>query len=337
MATQSRRKTVESAADQHLRGMTADQRDTLMVRAAKLYYDLEKTQAQIGRELGLNRFQVSRLLREAREGGVVRIEIVPRARRRPDLETALQRRFGLRDAVIVAGGGEDGALLDRVAIAAANYLAGLGPGIRQIGVSWGRTMSAVADRLSDGWAEGVEVVLLNGATHLRSVEHPSTNVAERFAVTGRGAAMFLPVPAIMGKAATRRAIEEDAAIRPILQRAMEAPVACFGLGSMSARSVLVESGYFDAGFVLGLRGRGAVGDILGRVIDARGAIVDAELDARTIGLDPLRLRDKAYAIGICCGRAKHAVANAAVRAGYVNVLIADEMTAAFILESENVL
>ena len=115
-----------------------------MVRAAKLYYDLERTQAEIGRELGLNRFQVARLLKEAREIGILRIEIVPRARRRPDLEVALQKRFDMRDAIVVAESGNEAVAIAAVAEAAALHLAGLSPSPRLIGVSWGRTMSAVA-------------------------------------------------------------------------------------------------------------------------------------------------------------------------------------------------
>lgn len=321
-----------SGSDQHLRGLSLEARETLMIRAAKLYYDLEQTQADVGRALGLNRFQVARLLREARESGIVRIEIAPTTGRRPDLETRLQKQLGLKDAVIVSGRGAEETALHWVAQAAADYLAALNPSPRRIGVSWGRTMSAVAARLQEGWADGVEVVLLNGATHLRSIDAPSSNVAERFATTGKGTAVFLPVPAILGHKATRKALEEDAVIAGVLEQARTAPIACFGLGAMQANSVLVDSGYFDNRFVLDLRGKGAVGDILGRVIDAEGRIVDADLDDRTLGLRPEQLRDKALSIGVCWGQAKHAVAKVAVNARFINVLIADEATAKFILE-----
>ena len=68
------------------------------------------------------------------------------------------------------------ASLDSVAQAAARILAGLGRPL--IGVSWGRTMSAVAHRLPPFWNEGVEVVLLNGAMNIRSPSTRTNNVAE---------------------------------------------------------------------------------------------------------------------------------------------------------------
>lgn len=322
------RPPIEADQEQHLRGLSTESREALMVRAAKLYYDLERTQAEIGRELGLNRFQVARLLKEAREVGILRIEIVPRSYRRPELEVALQRRFSLAEAIVVAEGDTEAASLAAVADAAAVYLTGLSPSPRLIGVSWGRTMSAVAERLQSGWSEGVEVVLLNGATHLRSTGGPTNTVAERFAELGHGTATLLPAPAIVGLAATCAALSADPIIADVIARAEAAPVACFGLGSMATSSVLHISGYIDAGTLAALRARGAVGDILGHIIDAEGAIVDPELDARTIGLAPGRLRDKALSIGICTGTARHAIARAALNARYINVIITDEATAA---------
>lgn len=308
-----------------------------MIQAAKLYYDLEQTQTEVGRSLGLNRFQVARLLREARETGIVRIEIEPRSTRLPELESALQKAFGLREAIIVREPDEAGApALPAVAEAAARYLASLGPRLDLIGVSWGRTMSAVAERLPAGWASRIEVVLLNGATHLRSTRTPANAVAERFAAAAsHGIAALLPVPAILGHATTRDALVADPIISRVLARGEEAPVACFGLGGIVANSVLVNSGYIDAETMLRLRASGSVGDILGRVIGENGAISDPELDARTIGLAPARLRDKSLAIGVSAGRAKHAAVLAALRARYVNVLVADEGTARHVMENRN--
>jgi deoxyribonucleoside regulator len=143
------------------------------------------------------------------------------------------------------------------------------------------------------------------------------------------------VPAIVGKVATRDALVADTIVATVLERGREAPVACFGLGGLLANSVLVESGYIDAATTLRLRTRGAVGDILGRFIDAEGNIVDSELDARTIGLDPAELARKDFSIGVSAGLSKHAVVLAALRARYINVLVSDAATAGYVLEQSH--
>jgi deoxyribonucleoside regulator len=308
------------------------QREQLMAQVAKLYYDLERTQNDIAKETGLTRWQVARLLREAKEVGIVRIEIIPRSPRLPHLEADMQRRFGLREAIVLAASGDEDVELNVVTQAAGRYLAGLQPSPQLVGVSWGRTMIKMAQWLPPRWNDGVHVVLLNGAISIRNVAEQTNNVAERFAHAGNGHATLLPVPAMLGSARTRDALEQDTVVAEALRIADEAPVACFSMGELSDRSVLVESGYVDQAIMRDLAKRGAVGDILGRFIDGNGEIVAPELDSRTIGLRPERLREKAYAIGVCVGESKHKVARACLRARYVNVLATDEATARFLLE-----
>ena len=72
-----------------------------MIQAAKRHHDLNMTIGELSEELGLTRWQARRLLNDAQEIGFVRIEIVPRTARSPDLVSCLQRRFGLREAVVV--------------------------------------------------------------------------------------------------------------------------------------------------------------------------------------------------------------------------------------------
>jgi deoxyribonucleoside regulator len=193
-------------------------------------------------------------------------------------------------------------------------------------------MSAVANRLPPFWNEGVEVVLLNGAMNIRSPGTRTNNTAELFAYSANGTATLLPVPAILGHAATRVALEEDPTIAGVLALGRRAPVICFGMGAVVPDSVLVQSGFVTEAEQAALRAKGAVGDILSRYIDADGNIVDPELDARTIGLDLNDCADRDFSIGVCAGRAKHAIALACLRARYLNVLVTDDGTARFLLD-----
>lgn len=319
--------------DVQFRNLSAEQREQLMIQVAKRYYHLDMTMSDLADDLGLTRWQASKLLTEARETGLVRIEIVPHAPRLPALESQMQKAFGLKEAVIVpAASGDDGAMvLDAVARATGHFLAALGR-FPAIGVSWGRTMTAVARRLPQFWNEGVEVVLLNGATNIRSSAPQTNNVAELFASTAHGSATLLPVPAILGHAATRVALEQDPAIASVLDLGRKVPVACFGIGALARDSVLIGSGLLSADEADQLSSKGAVGDILSRFIDSDGRIVDRSLDSRTIGVDLDSLRNREFSIGVAAGFAKSPAVRACLRGGYVNVLITDEITARTVLE-----
>ncbi|TLU70940.1 sugar-binding transcriptional regulator [Lichenicoccus roseus] len=320
--------------DVDLRSLSTEGREVLMLQAAKGYYNLDRTMADIAKQLGLTRWQVARLLKDAREQGVVRIEIIPRAQRRPELETRLQRAYGLIEAIVVPGeGDDDGLAVDSVAQAAGQFLAALTPRPPLVGVSWGRTMASVAHWLPRRWNDGVEVVLLNGAMNVHATATRTNNIAELFAVAGNGRATLLPVPAMVGRSETRMVLERDPVIETVLALGEQAPVVCLGLGSMTPESVLVRSGYIAESEIARLRKAGAVGDVLGRFIDADARIVDAELDARTIGLSPAALRGKAISIGVAVGLRKHLVVQAALKARLINVLVTDEQTALAALEA----
>ncbi|MGO1801025.1 MAG: sugar-binding transcriptional regulator [Microbacteriaceae bacterium] len=304
--------------------------DLLTVRVAELYYDEAKTQDEIGAILKISRWKVGRLLTHARETGVVRIEIVHPRARRLGLEREVVERFGLSDAVIVPV--DEDAELERVAQAAADHLTALRPVPRTLGVSWGRTLTAVADALPEGWANGVSVVQLNGGVSLNRRSGGAASLAMTIAQRAGGQAALLPSPAILERIETKQAIEADRTVAGILEQAADAQTYLYSAGPADVTSAHVENGYLTAADVEELARRGAVGDVLGRYIDADGNVVDPQLDARTVGVDLDRLRGAERTIFVTAGSAKHDIARTVVTSGLCTVLVTDETTARALLE-----
>jgi deoxyribonucleoside regulator len=311
-----------------------DEHVELMLRSAQLYYEAHHTQQEIARRLHLTRWKIGRLLAEARESGLVRIEIVHPAARRTADERALCERFGLRAAAVVPSntGGDEGQLRSAVGHAAALFLSDLRPVPKLLGISWGRTMDDVARWMSPGWASGVHVVLVNGAVSVSPQPNSAPDIAARMAMAGGGRVTLLPVPAIVEHRATRRALECDASVAGTLALAARANALLFGLGALSIDSVLVESGYLTPEDIERLRAAGAVGDVLGRFISADGSVVDPVLDRRTLGLDLSDMSQVKLRIAVAAGPRKHAVVLAALRRNLCNVLVTDAGTALFLRE-----
>ncbi|WBU39261.1 sugar-binding transcriptional regulator [Homoserinibacter sp. YIM 151385] len=308
--------------------------ELLAVRAAELYYEDGKTQDEIGAILHLTRWKVGRLLTQAKEAGFIRIEIVhPRARRLP-LERELRNRFGLQDAVVVprAGAESEAELRTRVAAGAAEYLTQLRPVPRTLGISWGRTMHDVAQALGEGWANGVNVVQINGGVSLNRRASTAANTAVTIAQKAGGSATLLPSPAILEEAETRRAIERDRTVAGVLELGRSANAYVFTAGTVDPRSVLVESGYLSAEEAGELVRKGAVADVLGRFIDADGNIIDPALDERTLGLGIEDIRGAGTAIAVISGESKHDICRVVVASGLCTVLVTDDDTAQHLLE-----
>lgn len=310
-----------------------DETELLMVRAAELYYDDNKTQDEIGALLGITRWKAGRLLTQARQRGIVRIDIVHPRARRLGLERELRERFGLKDAVVIPAADTE-AVNASVARAAADYLTALRPVPRTLGVSWGRTLSEVADRLPTGWSQNVTVVQINGGVSLNRKAGTAADTAMTIARKAAGQAVILPSPAILERLETKQAIESDRTVGGVLSLAATASAYLYSAGVATADSVLVDSGYLTAESVAELGSRGAVGDVVGRFIAADGSIVDPELDARTLGLGHDQLRAANTSIFVVAGESKHPVARAVVSTGLCTVIITDEATAHSLLDAE---
>ncbi|GAB6902111.1 sugar-binding transcriptional regulator [Kineosporia succinea] len=306
----------------------------LLLRCAQLYYEADNTQQEIAKKLHLTRWKVGRLLAEARESGLVRIEIVHPAARQKAEEQALCERFGLRGAAVVPenAAGDEQELLSAVGRSAAQFLSDLSPVPKLLGVSWGRTMDAVARWMTPGWANGVHVVQLNGSMRVSRTPNGAPELAARIASAGAGRVSLLPVPAIVDEPTTRQALEQDSSVSGVLDLASHAGVVIFGLGALGVDSVLVESGYLSADDISGLGAAGAVGDALGRFITADGSLADPSLDERTLGVDLDVLTSIHTRIAVAAGPRKHQVVRAALRRGLCTALVTDAGTAKFLLE-----
>jgi deoxyribonucleoside regulator len=303
----------------------------LLLKVAQGYWEQDRTQEDIGRELHLTRWKVGRLLEEARTEGIVQIKIVHPQARRTDLEVALRSRFGLRDCIVVptpqsaVPTSEGGQPTSRhVAIAAANYLRTHGKRIRTLGVSWGNTLQEIAAVLPAGWTRGIDVIQINGSIS-RSVR-PTTgaSVAMSIAHSGEGRATLLPVPAIVEHASTRQALYAETFVSETLSKARSADALLFSLGALSPRSVLVRSGAVTPDELRRLRTTGVCGDVLAHFITADGSIANDDIESRTVGLTLDDLRGATQAIAVAAGPEKSQIIIAALTSGLCSVLVTDE-------------
>ena len=305
----------------------------MMLRVAQLYYGENLTQDEVARRLLLTRWKIGRLLQEARDTGLVRIEIIhPRARQH-DREAQLVDRFGLRAAVVVPSQDSDTDMRGEVARAAADFLCDLRPAPGVLGVSWGRTLEAVAAAIAQGWTRGVHVVQLNGGLSRSLARTSAAEVALRIAQTGSGAATLLPAPAIVERAGTAQALAHEPAVQRTLSLARRADAILYSLGAVSEESVLVESGYLSARDVRALQAAGACGDLLGHFIGPNGQPVDPDLESRTVGLSLRDVQASKCAVVVASGSAKHEAVRAVVSNNLCSVVVTDAATATFMLEA----
>ena len=84
----------------HMKKIVDDWR--LIYKCCSLYYEDDMKQQDISDYLGISRATVSRMLQKGKESGIVRVEVInPVQFSYGKLEKALERKYGLKEVVVV--------------------------------------------------------------------------------------------------------------------------------------------------------------------------------------------------------------------------------------------
>ena len=136
----------------------------LLAEVAQLYYVRNFTQEQIARRIGTSRSNVSRMLKEAREQGMVEVRIHSPLRTVPGLQEELASRLGLRECLVLAALDRDSRVFEstdtvtQVAALAARYLQENVAEGAIVGLGWGRSVHRVVHNRFFREKEDVTVV-----------------------------------------------------------------------------------------------------------------------------------------------------------------------------------
>lgn len=300
---------------------------------ARQYYLEDLTQEQIARGLGVSRSNVSRMLKEARERGVVEIRVNHPLRTLAETEQQLRQVLGLRDCLVLAAPwagpampGPDGVAV-QIGDLAARYLhEHLAEGAT-IGVGWGSTVYHVVTSGHLGKKPGTTIVQLMGSVGGATPDIDGAQVAGRLGWALGGVVLYLHAPMVVSEASVRSGLLRDQHIRRTLEVARRADALLVSVGAVTRASGIYRAGYLDDADLEYIQGQGAVGDICGSYFKQDGTACSLELEERTIAASAEAMRGAALRIGVGWGGAKALPSLGAVRAGLINVLITDEEAA----------
>lgn len=303
------------------------------VTISRLYYLEGATQAQIAKQLNLSRPTISRALQYARDNNIVNIQVNDPLSNVDDLMAQLQRKYQLDDVVIADVGptGNYQEDLDLLGQAAAAYLPQIIQDNDTIGISWGRTLAAVARHLQPSDRKNVQVVYLKGTVANSTHNNFVVEVTKHFNACYHTQAEILPLPVIFDNQDIKKMVVKDRFIHSILTAAQQAQVALFTVGTTAPDATLFELGYLNKKEIAKLQ-KESVGDIVSQFVDADGQIVDPALTARTVALPIDQLKEKRQAVLVAGGMAKLPAIRAALAGRYANVLVTDTNVALHLID-----
>ncbi len=298
----------------------------LMAKVARMYYTQGLRQMEICERLNIHQSTVSRVLKRAEREGIVRITVSLPSGTHTEIEDALQSRYGLDEAVVVACLEDEVQIAHDLGAAAAFYLENTLKPSDVVGVSaWSAALLEMVNAMhpSQRFKDARVIQILGGVGNPNAEVH-ATQVTRRLADLVGGEATLLPAPGVVGSRHARDVLMKDRFVREALDLFHRVTIALVGIGATEPSRALASSGnIFSPHEIKLLASKGAVGDICLRFFDANGRAVATQLNDRVISMELDQLRAVRRVVGVAGGRRKTSAIRGALAGKLINVLITD--------------
>ena len=305
-----------------------DFEEELMVKAAWLYFLEKKTQQQIAGMLGVSRMKVIRLLDKAKQTGVIKITMREDNVRRIKMERQTIEAYNLKDAFIIPAS-QDMAISEinnTVADAAAMYIESHISPDSFLNIRYGDTMGKTLNNLARNAKNPISCISLTGGV---SIYLPNTQ-SSIF-----NARLFLiPAPLVVSSKEMVGAITAEHSVREIMRMAPLASFTVIGIGAMNDEATILKAGALSKNDFLYLKMHGAVGDILCHFFDKQGNVLASPLEERLVTTPLDILKSLTNVTAVAAGKNKREAIKGALALGYIDILITDEDTAQWLIDSK---
>lgn len=309
-----------------------DPDERFLAQVAWAYYVERMTQERVAEKLGTTRLRVNKALGEALRRGLVRISFDTAYAPCAELEGALIARWGLRGAYVAPAPEQEDDIGLMVGAALGHLLSEVlaDPGVRLFGMSWGGTLNLATRFVAAMRRPDLEVISVMGGL-TRGSDLNSFEITTRLADLVGAQHSYFTAPLYAGSAESRDTILGLDVFRDLLAKLRSVDAMAIAAGDLSTRSLLMRDGLPADVTLEELRAKGAVGDLLGWVLDAQGRPIDHPINDRVVGMALPDLAGIPNVILAAGGLHKVPIIRAALLRGWVGTLVTDEGTARALL------
>lgn len=293
--------------------------DSLIVKAAWYYYMENMTQQEISQKLDVSRMKVIKLLDKAKQLGVIQFKICPEKGKDLFLEQKLIKKWALKDAFIVPTPPSDDNINETISQAAAMYINNRLTENIYINMGYGDTPNRVLNHLATIAESPISVISLTGGVsyYLPNI-HSNTFKAKLY---------LYPAPLLVSSKEMCSAMQQEPPIQKISRMISLASLTVVGIGAMSNNATIITNGILNQSDFSYLSMKGAVGDVLTHFIDKDGNPVHSDIEDRLFSTPLETLKKLNNVIGVSGGSHKVEAIQAALKGGYIDILVTDENTA----------
>lgn len=310
----------------------------LMVKVAQMYYINGMKQEEIAKEMQISRSLISMILTEAKEAGIVEINIRNPMLNNDELSREFEEIFNLRKCIIVPTAVQDADNLRKlVAQRAVDFFNQEIDNQCNIGLAWGRTCYEFVSLYRPEKAlRDINIIPLIGGSSQHACYFQLNEMVRIFAEGINGTPYFVHAPAINSTVEEKNFFINSSSMQPILEKWSNVDVVISGIGTLPNLTSSDRETYMgEAEIYKQLEKNDAVGDICARYFNIKGEIIKDSSYDRIIGIEVDDLIKAKTVIGVASGIEKVSSILGALRTNIIDIFITDEQTAKAVIKANN--
>jgi Transcriptional regulator, contains sigma factor-related N-terminal domain len=318
-------------------GKVYEQSLNLIIKAANYYYIESMSQSEIAKKLDISMSTVSRLLKKAREMGVVRFDIHDTFMDCLKMEKLLCRHFNLKEVIIAPNRNliaDVNQIKKDVALEGARYIQRVLCENDVLGIAWGRTMYYLIQYLNPSQKINIDFVTLNGNLSCIDKALDANYLVHRMAMAFGGTKHSLYCDGLQPSKEIANKVKSDEHIKSVFKWFDRVTISVSGIGSLypDLDSPLGKDNYLNNNEINAIRRLNVYGDLILRFFDGLGQECKSDLVDRTIAIDMDIYKRIPTKIIVASGSWKADTVLAGLKGDLINVLILDEYLAKAICE-----
>ena len=307
----------------------------LMVKVAQMYYLDGLKQEDIAKALSISRSLTSMILTEAKEVGIVEIQVKNPLANNQELSDQFKNIFNLKDCAIIPTAVHDPAMLRKfVAQRACDIVRKNIKGGERIGLGWGRACFQFVDSYkADKKQSDIEVVPMIGGSNQTAEYFQINEMVRVFSEKLGGSPFFIHAPAVTNTSEERDIYFSSTTVKLVSEKWNALDLLICGIGTFSDVDKNVRERYIgERERYRQLKSAHAVGDIGARYFDINGKFIKDNYCDRVIGMNDRNLQSVKTILCLASGIEKANAILGTLRLGLVDILVCDEHTAKLVLE-----
>jgi DNA-binding transcriptional regulator LsrR (DeoR family) len=267
--------------------------------------------------------KVIKYLEKAKTNNVIQFKINLEEIDNLTIQNKIIEKYNLKDIYIVPTSDHNN--VESLTIAAAQYIEDRITSDTMINIGYGEAVSRTLGHLRISTKYKVTFVSLSGgvkfymptAIDTRSDYYTNPNYNH----------YIVPSPLIVSSPYIAEHLLMEKSVKKILEMVPYSNLTVIGIGALNDRATLVKEGYFNTNDFEILKTRGAAGDLLSQFYDINGEILNIDFHKQLISTEINVLKSLNNVVAVAGGLEKKDAIIGALKGGYIDVLITDELVA----------